>query len=241
MRGQRLHAVERRMARVGRLHRKPFVEHQRIVAIARVELREHRLGALEAVVDKYPQRGEPVSQILRAPVALDKVNSRHAAACGKQTPRSVRKRPAPDIFGVRRIGEARRRPPGGLRHCRADGTAKHRLQRQTGTVDGIRVDVAADRLGHVDLAWELQGKRTEIGIELVVVGEALKLFRKARIEVWLISPREARRSHARASKHDLLRGFPAVERVRVVADQEKPVFRHQIRLHMHRRREFAEE
>ena len=79
-------------------------------------------------------------------------------------------------------------------------------------------------------------------IELVVVGEALKLLGEARIEFRRVSragaPRCARSS---IDERDLLRRLPAVERIGIVADQEQAVLRRQIGLHVHRRRELAEE
>ena len=132
------------------------------------------------------ERGEPVGEVLGRVVARDEVARRCiAAARDREIPGGVREG-APAGIRRRRANRARRgaRPRRRLANRLADRSRRARSAAHgRAAMDGVGIDVAADRLGDVDLARQRQRERAEGRIELVVVGEAAELLGEARIEV----------------------------------------------------------
>ena len=104
MRGERLDAIERRRLRDRGLQRQPFVDDQRIVGIARVEIVERgglRSGTSQS--DSVVQRRHAVGHVVGGlDIAARRARSRPARRAAtrrsRQTLRSAR-RPAPAASG----------------------------------------------------------------------------------------------------------------------------------------------
>ena len=106
---------------------------------------------------------------------------------------------------------------------------------------GIRIDIACDRLRHIDFARQHQGEGAKGRIELVVAGGARELLGKARIEARLLAGADRLARVAQHGERDLLRRLPAVEGIRIAPDEEQPVLGREVGADMDRRRELAED
>ena len=157
------------------------------------------------------------------------------AACAKA------RRPA--SVGVGRVGGDRRRrvPRPRATDC-ADRLAERRLQRAARLVDGVGIDVAADRLGDVGLARQRQRERAEGRIELVVVGKAAEAPRRSADRS--AAPRRAR--IAAVARSSMASAICCAASQRLNGSGSWPIRNRrssgrEIRLHVDGRRELAEQ
>ena len=112
---------------------------------------------------------------------------------------------------------------------------------RVGPVTITGVDIAADRLGDIDLAGQCQGQRPERRIEIVIIGKPAESLSEAWVKRRRLVPAELCRGVLQHRQGDLLGRLPAAERIGIVADEEKPVIGGKIVHKPHRRGKTAEQ
>ena len=180
MRGERLDAVERCRLRNGGLQREPFVDDQRIVAIAGVEIVERRRALGHVAKRQRRERRHAVGHVVGGLILLCGQRRSASGRAGRRQKieADVAQRAPAGAGGIGRVGPLRTGGGNDRTAAPARCVADRRAQRGARREDRIGIDVAADLAGDVGLARKRQRERDEGGLERAV-GEDRARARRA--------------------------------------------------------------
>ena len=171
-------------AGVDRLERQPFVEHQRVVAIALVEGRERRHPLRDRCAGQDRQCREPVGHVVGAGKALDDARDRaRVAAAHHEVERGVGKRTPAGSARAGRVRSADGEAVGDVGELPADPAGDLEAQPIACGEDRIGIDVAADLAGDVGLAGKRQNLGAEGRLERLVLGDVAQRIDEGGVEL----------------------------------------------------------
>ena len=236
------HPVESGRGRHHRFQGQPFVEHQRVVAIALVEGVERGETLVEGRGRQDRQRRQPVGHVVRRDEAGNDPLDRFPVTVGDgERQGAVGEGPPSGRCGIGREGPAVGHRLDHRPEPRADAIGDRLPQGVARRGDRVRVDVATDLAGDIRFAGEKEDLGPEGRFEGVVLGDLAEGVDQRRIDRARLACTDRRGSGDQRAVRQHLRRPPAVERIGVGPQQEEEFIRRQVDRQLHRRREAAEQ